>query len=927
MQDVVGRDFELLALTEFLGGAGPRAAGAHGRAGHRQDHAVGGGDRRRARARACACSSARPSGAEAQLSFAALIDLFDGVDARRRCRRRSARRSRSRCCAPTPTGAPPEPHAIALGAAQRAARAGRRGPLLVAIDDVQWLDAAVRRRAGVRRPPARGRAGRASCSRGGPGRRVRARAGARAPRAASASTSAARASARCAGLLAERLGLQPPAAAAAAHRRRRRSATRCSRSSWGARCSSAGLPRVGEDIPVPDASRTCSGRASARAARAACAGLLLAVALSGDLRTGRAGGGRRPRRGRRRARRGLLLVDGDRVRASHPLLAAAARSARAPARAARAAPRARRRGRRRRAARAAPRARRPTGPTRSSRRPSAAAAARAVRARRREQAVRARRARAAADAARTRPSAPSALLALGGYLERAGELQRRHRAADARSSTRCRRAAARVRALAAAAPRAATSRRFADVRAATSSARWPRRGDDPALRADVLASEALACAPPSGVDADRARPRRWALEALRDRARRADGRARSRCARSAGRAACAAGRSTTCCERFTARCPTAPSYLADSPERGGRPAARLARRASTPARGAHRALLALADERGEAVSYALQRLHLCELELRAGEWDAAERRLDEWAESARRRRCCPADVPSAAARCWPPGAATGAEAERVGGDGARARREARGYGWRSLECAPARAASPRCSRATRRGPPRACARSGSTPSARGSRSPGAFPVAPDLVEALADARRARRGAARSPTRLQRARRARRTTRGRARPRSAAPRRAPARRAAYDEAAAAALAEAAAAYDAARPALRRGAVAARLGRAQRRHKQWGAARDVARGGRRGVRRRSARPGWAELARAELARVGARRPRPARRAHPDRAARRRAGRRRARQQGDRAGAVRRPCTRSRSHLSRAYAKLGVRSRAQLAGRLRA
>ena len=34
-------------------------------------------------------------------------------------------------------------------------------------------------------------------------------------------------------------------------------------------------------------------------------------------------------------------------------------------------------------------------------------------------------------------------------------------------------------------------------------------------------------------------------------------------------------------------------------------------------------LLSAADERGEPTSYALQRLHLCELELRTGEWDAA----------------------------------------------------------------------------------------------------------------------------------------------------------------------------------------------------------------------------------------------------------------------------------------------------------------
>ena len=35
-------------------------------------------------------------------------------------------------------------------------------------------------------------------------------------------------------------------------------------------------------------------------------------------------------------------------------------------------------------------------------------------------------------------------------------------------------------------------------------------------------------------------------------------------------------------------------------------------------------------------SYALTRLHICELELRAGDWNAAERLLDDWALSAER---------------------------------------------------------------------------------------------------------------------------------------------------------------------------------------------------------------------------------------------------------------------------------------------------
>ena len=39
---------------------------------------------------------------------------------------------------------------------------------------------------------------------------------------------------------------------------------------------------------------------------------------------------------------------------------------------------------------------------------------------------------------------------------------------------------------------------------------------------------------------------------------------------------------------------------------------------------------ALAAERGEGAGYAWLRLNLCEIELRAGEWDAAEQLLDEW---------------------------------------------------------------------------------------------------------------------------------------------------------------------------------------------------------------------------------------------------------------------------------------------------------
>ena len=68
--------------------------------------------------------------------------------------------------------------------------------------------------------------------------------------------------------------------------------------------------------------------------------LLLAVALSGDLRTAELAAIADADAVEDAVDAGLLVVDGDRVRASHPLLAAAAQAALAAARAARAAPRA-----------------------------------------------------------------------------------------------------------------------------------------------------------------------------------------------------------------------------------------------------------------------------------------------------------------------------------------------------------------------------------------------------------------------------------------------------------------------------------------------------------------------------------------------------------------------------------------------------------
>ena len=86
------------------------------------------------------------------------------------------------------------------------------------------------------------------------------------------------------------------------------------------------------------------------------------------------------------------------------------------------------------------------------------------------------------------------------------------------------------------------------------------------------------------------------------------------------------------CERFTAASPGA-VQLVDSPEPVA--ALRLVWRGDLDrARATLTRFLELADERGEAVSYAWMRLNLCELGLRAADWGTVSRLLDEWAESA-----------------------------------------------------------------------------------------------------------------------------------------------------------------------------------------------------------------------------------------------------------------------------------------------------
>jgi hypothetical protein len=85
---------------------------------------------------------ARPSGAEARHSFAALIDLCDGVDIGALVGVPAPQRAALEVALlrADPGGVAPAPQAIALGVLNGLRVLSGREPLLVAIDDLQWLD-------------------------------------------------------------------------------------------------------------------------------------------------------------------------------------------------------------------------------------------------------------------------------------------------------------------------------------------------------------------------------------------------------------------------------------------------------------------------------------------------------------------------------------------------------------------------------------------------------------------------------------------------------------------------------------------------------------------------------------------------------------------------------------------------------------------
>ena len=333
-----------------------------------------------------------------------------------------------------------------------------------------------------------------------------------------------------------------------------------------------------------------------------------------------------------------------------------------------------------------------------------------------------------------------------------------------------------------------------------------------------------------------------------------------------------------------------------------------------PAREALTRALADADERGDTWSYAVLRLNLSELELRAGEWNAASRLLGEEALEDNLLLGAPsARLRSLAAI----GRGSPAEAEQWAAETIAAT-EATGMHWDLLEGLRARGITAlyehdpsRAAEGLRLVWEHTCR--------EGIDDPGTFPVAPELVEALVELGEPEETQA-VIERLEELARAQ----GHPWALASVKRCTGLMRVDGDaESAAASLLGAAADYERLGLRFDRTRSLLSLGRAERRLRKWGAARRHLEEAATGFEELGS-PGWAEQARSELGRVGARKPRAAGELTPSEqrvvelAAAGKSNKEIAQELVVGVHTV-------EVHLSHAYAKLGIRSRGQLAGRL--
>jgi DNA-binding CsgD family transcriptional regulator/tetratricopeptide (TPR) repeat protein len=847
----------------------------------------------------------RASGAEARLAYAALIDLLDGVGAEQLSALPSPQRRALEVALlrTEPSAGPPAPNAVAVGFLNALRALARREPLLVAADDIQWLDPpsadaltfAARRLEDesvrfllAKRPGATSPLERALERRLEP-LEVR-------PLSLGATQR----------MLSVRLGLSLPR-----HVLRRVFESTLGNPLFalevGRSLLDRGQPELGEDMPVPGTVEEVLGTRVTSLAPPVRT-LLLAVALSADPRVSRLTEIVDPAVLEDGVDAGVLVVDGDRIRASHPLLAAVVKERsstdeRREVHLELAAIAQDEELRAHHLALASPRADEELAST-----VAAAATAAAARG-------------AAQDAAAlaehalrlTPPDSPrriDRLFALAEHLDVAGEPERV--------------TALLTPELASLPPGPVQGRAHVllGTGAVSVSEAWQHlehalasSNGDRALRALVLAKMAIVCA---ATRVERiGDSEAWALEALED-AQAAGADTERLALHGLAWARILGGRPIDdLAERFRTAS-NAAFHIADSLDRVV--GARLAWRGQVAdARALLASMIELADERDEPWSSAVLRMNLCDLTMRCGEWLTAARLLDEWSESFDRdllargpfyERC----RAMLAAGLGNPEAAEQWAAPAI--DDA----EASGERWSQLVALRVRGLAALLARDPARAV-ESLSRVWEHTQREGVQDPGAHPVVADLVEALVALGELEEAQSVTDRLRQQAKQQEHpwalltTTRCDALIRLTA--------AAYDEGAAADLAGAAAGYDALGLRFDSARALLSLGRVQRRLRKWGAARASLEQAASAFAALGS-TGWADVTRSELERVGARRPRAvgeltnAERRVVDLAVDGLSNKEIAR-----ALVVTVPTV--ETHLSRAYGKLGVRSRTQLARRL--
>jgi DNA-binding CsgD family transcriptional regulator len=140
---VVGREREMAAVAAFLDAvpSGPCGLVLEGEAGIGKTTVWGAGAARAAE-RSYTVLSSRPAESEATLSFAALGDLMDGVldEALPQLPPPQRRALEVALLLEDPVGSPPEQRAVAVAFLAVIRRLSASGPVILAIDDLQWLD-------------------------------------------------------------------------------------------------------------------------------------------------------------------------------------------------------------------------------------------------------------------------------------------------------------------------------------------------------------------------------------------------------------------------------------------------------------------------------------------------------------------------------------------------------------------------------------------------------------------------------------------------------------------------------------------------------------------------------------------------------------------------------------------------------------------